>query len=100
MYRARQVSLNRTVAVKMILTGQLASSKFVERFQVEASNARILNDTQKAIESYQNLARVSPEDPDIQFSLGGLYESANDLDNARAHYAKTLEQDPETKDKS
>jgi len=38
-YRARQVSLNRIVALKMILTGQHASPAEVQRFQAEAENA-------------------------------------------------------------
>jgi WD40 repeat protein len=37
--KARQISLNRIVAVKMILTGQLASEEDVQRFQREAENA-------------------------------------------------------------
>ena len=32
-YQARQVSLNRTVAVKMLLFGKLAGDAFIKRFR-------------------------------------------------------------------
>ncbi len=65
-----------------------------ERYLIEAGNARIVNDNQKAIEAYENLAKASPYDPDIQFALARTYEAASDFDKSREHYAKTLEQDP------
>src|SRR5688572_736818 len=42
-YRARQISLNRIVAVKMLLLGQFSSQESVQRFRREAQAAAALH---------------------------------------------------------
>jgi serine/threonine protein kinase len=42
-YKARQLSLDRIVAVKMILAGEFATQQFVQRFRTEASAAAVLH---------------------------------------------------------
>lgn len=41
-YRARQISLNRIVAVKMLLAGEFATREFVQRFKGESAAAALL----------------------------------------------------------
>jgi serine/threonine protein kinase/tetratricopeptide (TPR) repeat protein len=67
-----------------------------EKYLIEAGHARIMKDYPKAIESYENLARASPGDTDVQFTLGSLYEETGAFQNAREHYAAVLKADPQS----
>jgi len=65
-----------------------------ERYLIQANYAQVTNDYHKAIESYENLEKVSPEDPDVHLHLGELYESTGAFDKARPELAKVLAGDP------
>ena len=65
-----------------------------QRYLVEANYAQIKNDNRKAIESYENLAKVSPEDMDVHFRVGQLYENTGAFEKARDELAKVLTLDP------
>jgi tetratricopeptide (TPR) repeat protein/serine/threonine protein kinase len=65
-----------------------------ERYLIVAGHARILNDNARAIESYENLAKVSPDDPEVQFNLGALHEASGSFDRAREYYRQVLARDP------
>jgi tetratricopeptide (TPR) repeat protein len=69
-----------------------------ERYLIEAGHARTIKDSAKAIAAYQNLEKSFPDNMDVQFALGSLYEDAADLPNARTHYEKVLQADPKNLD--
>ena len=65
-----------------------------ERYLILAGHARILNDNARAVEAYENLAKVSPDDAEVQFNLAALYEATGNFDRAREYYRKVLARDP------
>ncbi len=65
-----------------------------EKYLIQASYARVLKDDKKAIEAYENLAKSSPDNLDVQYALGSLYQEQGDYDQARAHFQKVLDADP------
>jgi tetratricopeptide (TPR) repeat protein len=69
-----------------------------ERYLIQANHAQVTNDYRRAIESYENLEKVSPNDADVQFRLGELYESTGTFDKARAEQGKVLASDPKRVD--
>jgi tetratricopeptide (TPR) repeat protein len=67
-----------------------------EKYRIAAEHARIMKDYPKAIESYENLAKASPGDTDVQFTLGSLYQDTGAFQKAREHYAAVLKADPQS----
>ena len=65
-----------------------------EKYQIAAIHYRIANESDKAIDAYENLVKAAPADAMIRFDLGGLHETAGALDQAREHFAKVVELDP------
>jgi serine/threonine protein kinase/tetratricopeptide (TPR) repeat protein len=64
-----------------------------EKYLIQASHARIVNDAPKAIDSYVNLLKAAPDDAQVQFDLAKLYEDTGALDAARDLYVKVVERD-------
>ncbi|HET8668744.1 MAG TPA: protein kinase, partial [Terriglobales bacterium] len=69
-----------------------------ERYLIQATHYRILHDTGKAIEAYEKLNKVSPDNADVQLILARLYEDSRETDQARGYYDKVLAHDPKNVD--
>jgi tetratricopeptide (TPR) repeat protein/predicted Ser/Thr protein kinase len=65
-----------------------------EKYVVAAAHAQIVRDYGKAIQAYETLAHLSPDNSDVQLTLARNYENANDFANARKHYERVLALNP------
>jgi tetratricopeptide (TPR) repeat protein len=65
-----------------------------EKYLIEANHARIMKDNKKAIEAYENLSKTSPDNADVEYTLGSLYSDRGDYEKARAQFSKILQSDP------
>jgi tetratricopeptide (TPR) repeat protein len=64
-----------------------------QRYFIEASFARVTKNNQKAITAYENLAKSFPDNLDVLYALGSLYEDGGDLGRARTFYQRILQAD-------
>ena len=71
-----------------------ASLPMQEKYLIQANYDRIEKDFPKAIEAYQNLIKVSPDNTDYLYDLGTAYENAGAYDKAKDMFAKVVELDP------
>jgi len=51
-----------------------------EKYVIQAEEVRVTRDYGKAIEAYEQLAKILPEDSDVQYALARLYEDSGSLD--------------------
>jgi serine/threonine protein kinase/tetratricopeptide (TPR) repeat protein len=65
-----------------------------EKFLIQASHDSIVKEYGKAIEAYQNLVNVSPDNEDYLFDLGTAYEKTAVYDKARDLFARVVELNP------
>jgi serine/threonine protein kinase/tetratricopeptide (TPR) repeat protein len=65
-----------------------------ERYLIEANNAEVNHNSQKAIAAYQELAAANPSDTDVQFALAKLYEQTSDYPAAKQRLTAVLANDP------
>ncbi len=65
-----------------------------EKYLIQASHDSIVKDYPKAIQAYENLVKVSPDNADYLFELGTAYEKTSAYDKARDLFKKVVELDP------
>lgn len=65
-----------------------------EKYMIQAFNAKIGSNYDKAVEGYNDLVKLMPNDPQVQFEMGLLYESHGTFDQAHEHFLQALQSDP------
>jgi tetratricopeptide (TPR) repeat protein len=65
-----------------------------EKYLIAAIRAQISRNYPEAIKAYENLARASPDNADVQSALAGLYEDSGELGKAADYYQKILAANP------
>jgi eukaryotic-like serine/threonine-protein kinase len=65
-----------------------------ERLLIAGAHYRLTNDDDKAIDTYQQLLTLAPNNVQVQFDLASLYEQNGAFDKAKDHFTRTIELDP------
>lgn len=69
-----------------------------EKYRIATIHAWTMRDYSKAIDGYENLAKVNPEDTEVQSALGALYLDTNAPAKASERYQKLLDLEPNSMD--
>ncbi|HUE51523.1 MAG TPA: tetratricopeptide repeat protein, partial [Terriglobales bacterium] len=65
-----------------------------EKYLISAIELQVIKNYPDAIKAYENLAKVSPDNSDVQSALASLYQDSGDLTKAREYYQKLLSSNP------
>jgi len=65
-----------------------------EKYLISAIRSQATKNYPEAIKAYETLAKVSPDNSDVQSALASLYQDSGDLVKARAYYQKLLSSNP------
>ena len=65
-----------------------------EKYLISAIELQVVKNYPEAIKAYENLARIAPNNSDVQSALASLYQDSGDLAKARDYYQKLLGGNP------
>jgi serine/threonine protein kinase/tetratricopeptide (TPR) repeat protein len=65
-----------------------------EKYLISAIRSQATKNYPEAIKAYENLAKASPGNSDVQGALAGLYKDSGNLAKAREYYQKVLSANP------
>jgi tetratricopeptide (TPR) repeat protein len=65
-----------------------------EKYLISAIRSQVTKNYPEAVKAYEDLAKVSPDNSDVQSALAALYEDSGDLVKAREYYQKLLATNP------
>ncbi len=65
-----------------------------EKYLIAAVRSQVTKNYPEAIKAYENLAKASPGNYEVQLALAGLYRDSGDLTKAREYYQRILTANP------
>jgi serine/threonine protein kinase/tetratricopeptide (TPR) repeat protein len=65
-----------------------------EKYLIAAIRSQVTKNYPEAIKAYENLAKASPGNSDVQSALASLYQDSGNLAKAREYYQKLLSANP------
>jgi eukaryotic-like serine/threonine-protein kinase len=65
-----------------------------EKYLISAIELQVLKNYPDAIKAYLNLAKVAPDNSEVQSALASLYQESGDLAKAKDYYQKLLQSNP------